>query len=114
MVSQTIPRLTAPFVGRRGHADVRWLEVRDASGNGQRIEMERPLHVSASRFRAADLSDATQVDELRPRAETIVHLDAAHRGVGTASCGPDTLPEHIVPTGEINWSWSISPLGRGA
>ena len=31
-----------------------------------------------------------------PRPETIVHLDAAHRGLGTASCGPDTLPEYLL------------------
>ncbi len=93
-----------------GHADVRWLELRDASGNGHRIELAQPLQVSIGRFRATDLAAATHVDELRPRPETIVHLDAAHRGVGTASCGPDTLPEYIVPTGEISWAWTITPL----
>ena len=25
----------------------------------------------------------------------VVLIDAAHRGVGTASCGPDTLPQYI-------------------
>ena len=29
-----------------------------------------------------------------PSPETVIHLDAAHRGLGTASCGPDTLPEY--------------------
>ena len=33
--------------------------------------------------------------------ETVVHLDAAHRGLGTASCGPDTLPEYLVGPGHL-------------
>ena len=39
--------------------------------------------------------------EVRPRAETIVHIDAAHRGVGTASCGPDTLEPYVLRGGEL-------------
>ena len=31
-----------------------------------------------------------------PRPETIVHIDAAHRGLGTASCGPDTLEPYVL------------------
>jgi len=49
--------------------------------------------------------------ELIPRPETIVHLDVAHRGLGTASCGPDTLPQYLVGPGTYAWSWSIAPLG---
>jgi hypothetical protein len=47
----------------------------------------------------------------QPPSETIVHLDVAHRGLGTASCGPDTLPQYLVGPGTYKWSWSIGPLG---
>jgi beta-galactosidase len=66
--------------------------------------------VSATHFRAADLASATHDVDLVPRPETIVHLDAAHRGLGTASCGPDTLPAYIVGPGSYRWSWSLHPL----
>jgi beta-galactosidase len=33
-----------------------------------------------------------------------------HRGVGTASCGPDTLPQYLVPTGRHTWTWTITTL----
>jgi len=49
--------------------------------------------------------------ELVPRAQTVVHFDVAHRGLGTASCGPDTLPEYRVGPGKYEWSWRIGPLG---
>jgi beta-galactosidase len=64
--------------------------------------------VSALHVRAADLDAATHDVELRPRAETVVHLDAAHRGLGTASCGPDTLEPYVLRPGTYRWTWTLS------
>ena len=97
-----------------GRADVRWIELRDTAGGGLRLTMDRPRQVSATHFRAEDLATATHEEELRPRAETVVHIDAAHRGVGTASCGPDTLPEYLVGPGTYRWSWTLSPVSAAA
>ena len=66
--------------------------------------------ISATHHRAADLDAATHDVELMPTAETIVHLDAAHRGLGTASCGPDTLPKYLVGPGTYRWSWTIASV----
>jgi beta-galactosidase len=93
-----------------GHAAVRRLELRDASGAGVRIRLDRPRQVSVLHHTAGDLDTAGHVTELRPRAETIVTIDAVHRGVGTASCGPDTLPPYLVPTGTHRWAWILEPL----
>ena len=90
-----------------GHADVRWLRLSDGAGRSLRLELDRPGQVSATHFRAADLAVATHDVDLEARPETIVHLDAAHRGLGTASCGPDTLPEYLVGPGTYRWAWTI-------
>jgi beta-galactosidase len=71
--------------------------------------MDAPRQVSATHFRASDLAAATHDVELTPRPETVVQLDAAHRGLGTASCGPDTLPEYLVGPGTYRWSWTLGP-----
>ena len=95
-----------------GHEDVRWVRLLDADGRGLELRFdERPLHVSVSHFTAADLAAATHDDELVSRPTITVHLDAAHRGLGTASCGPDTLPQYLVGPGTYRWSWSIIPVG---
>ena len=39
-------------------------------------------------------------------------FNAAHRGLGTASCGPDTLRRTLGP-GVYRWSWALMPLGEG-
>jgi beta-galactosidase len=41
-----------------------------------------------------DLFRALHTIDLTPRAEVFLNLDAAHRGLGTLSCGPDTLEQH--------------------
>jgi beta-galactosidase len=97
-----------------GHADVRWLELTDdrGAGEGLRIELDRPRQVSVTHLRAAHLAAATHDIDVVPVAETIVHLDAAHRGLGTASCGPDTLPEYRLGPGAHTWSWTLRDLPR--
>ncbi len=42
------------------------------------------------------------------RNQLIVKVDVAHRGVGTASCGPDVLPQYEIPTGKHTWSYRLS------
>ena len=94
-----------------GHSDVRWLELRASDGSGFRLTFDEPRQVSAIPFRAEDLAAATHDVELRPRPNAVVHVDAAHRGLGTASCGPDTLPQYLVGPGTYAWSWSLEPVG---
>jgi beta-galactosidase len=112
--TSTVAEAHGPYVRPQengGRTDVRWLELCRDTGDGLRIELARPGQVSATHHRARDLADASHREELVARPETIVHLDAAHRGLGTASCGPDTLPAYLVPTGTHAWTWTISPLG---
>jgi len=90
-----------------GRADVRWFTVTDADGQGLRIDLDQPRQVSVTRFRAHDLAAATHQEELVPRSDAVVHLDAAHRGLGTASCGPDTAARHLVRPGVHRWAWSL-------
>jgi beta-galactosidase len=72
-----------------------------------RVRLDEPRQVSVTRYRAADLAAAAHHDELVPRSECVVHIDAAHRGIGTASCGPDTLPSFLVGAGTYRWSWVL-------
>ncbi len=96
-----------------GHHAVRWFDVSDGRGRGFRLAGDRQFQISATHFRATDLATAGHDVDLVPRPETIVHLDAAHRGLGTASCGPDTLPEYMIEPGTYRWSWRLTPLIPG-
>ena len=72
---------------------------------------QRPstLVVSATHHTSADLTAATDWLDLRRRDEVVVHVDVAKRGVGTASCGPDTLEAYRVGPGPHRWTWRLHP-----
>ncbi|MHC5905704.1 glycoside hydrolase family 2 TIM barrel-domain containing protein [Streptomyces sp. S6] len=84
------------------------LSAPDATGLA--VTLDGPRQVSVTRHRADDLTAAAHHDELVPRAGCVVHVDAAHRGLGTASCGPDTFPSYLVATGCHHWSWTLRAL----
>ena len=93
-----------------GHAAVRWFEVTNAAGNGLRFAMSKPAQVSVTPNRDGELADATHDVEVKACGNTVVHIDTAHRGVGTASCGPDTLDKYIIKTGVHTWEWTVTQI----
>jgi beta-galactosidase len=92
------------------HTDSRGLVLADARGAGVRIAGPRRFGFSASQFRTEDLWAARHTIDLTPRDEVELHLDAAHRGLGTASCGPDVLPRYRVGAGRHRLAWSLTDL----
>jgi beta-galactosidase len=91
--------------------DCRWFEfINSSTGAVVRLDVLRPtsLHISATRFTAADLYAAVHETDLAPRKTLVVHADVAHRGLGTASCGPDVLHQYEIPTGRHTFSYRLS------
>jgi beta-galactosidase len=81
------------------------------TGDVLRIDADgATLHMSATRYRASDLFAANDQTELVARPHLVIHLDIAHRGLGTASCGPDTLPHYQIGTGEFRFAYVVSLL----
>ena len=93
-----------------GHAAVRWFELTNSAGDGLRFAMSKPAQVSVTPNRDADLADATHDVEVKACRNAVVHIDTAHRGVGTASCGPDTLDKYKIKTGVHTWEWTVTQI----
>jgi hypothetical protein len=91
---------------------VRWMELRDpVSGEAIRITADGdPLAMSVLRHTDDELASARHAADLAPGNEFIVHVDAAHRGVGTASCGPDVLERYRIAPGRYEWSFTVSSV----
>jgi beta-galactosidase len=88
------------------HTGLRWLRLRDPdSGDGIEV-VAAPVDALGFAVRHhtdAELFAARHVDELTPLDAptiTVLHLDAAQRGLGTGSCGPDALAPYRIGAGE--------------
>jgi beta-galactosidase len=102
-----LPYLVPQEFGLR--SDCRWIELLDRAGRrGVRIEsLGAPFHASATWHTAEQLYAAADQSELVRSDQLAVHLDAAHRGVGSGSCGPDTRPEYRVGTGTFKLGYRV-------
>lgn len=86
-------------------ADVRWFAFTHGIGRGPLIELDRPRFVTISPYTSFELADASHNVDLKESGGVQVTIDAVQRGVGTASCGPDTLPKYRIKSGTYTWSW---------
>ena len=92
--------------------DNRWLQLTDKQGRGIRIEaIGAPFHFSAQHYTDEDLWDKVkylhQLPSIR-RPEVVLHLDAAMRGLGNASCGPGPLPKYEMPKDIVKYTLRIT------
>lgn len=92
-----------------GHrTDTRWIELSATKSRPViRIEGDPVFEFNATHFTAETLYAARHTTDLLPMAETVLYIDAAHRGVGTGSCGPDTLEQYRINAHEYSWRFSI-------
>ena len=90
---------------------LRWLALSGADGAGLAFVPDKPCEGSASHFTPHDLYAATHTPDLTPRPEVFVNLDIRQRGLGTASCGPDTLDRYRIPPGAYMFTFEIRPFG---
>ena len=91
------------------HTDVRWLALQNGKG-GVIFSTDEVMEINASHFTAADLFAGKHTYDLKPRAETILHLDYHQCGLGTNSCGPATLPQYRLFPGLYVFNFRIRPF----
>jgi beta-galactosidase len=103
-----LPYLVPQEFGLR--TECRWMELIDKkTGDVLRIEADGCLlHMSATHHTARELFAANDRTELKRNRALTIHLDIAHRGLGTASCGPDTLERYLIPAGEYRFAYVVS------
>jgi beta-galactosidase/evolved beta-galactosidase subunit alpha len=104
------------------HTDVRWARLHGASGTAGLLAIGSPrFDCAAIHARPEDLSAARHHHEINWRTSTVLRLDAAHAGLGTASCGPgidgrDQVPaevrNRIILRAGSGDPWAKSPLSQ--
>ncbi|KUN21943.1 beta-galactosidase [Streptomyces antibioticus] len=102
----TVDGLQTPYLrpqenGARG--DVRWAEL-----GGLRIEGDPEFAFSARRWTNEQLEAASHLTDLKAGDTVWVNLDHGQNGVGSQSCGPGPLPQHLLTAAPAEFSFVFS------
>ncbi|MBR0056840.1 MAG: DUF4981 domain-containing protein, partial [Kiritimatiellae bacterium] len=93
------------------HCDTRWLTLTDARGKGLQFQAEGAnFGFNATHLPDEVLDPAKHPGELKPEEEVTLYLDAAMRGLGTGSCGPDTRVEYRIRPGTYRLAYWVFPV----
>ncbi len=76
------------------HCDTKWLRLADGSGASLTFYAESSFNFSVKHFTQEALDEAKHEEDLKDMNITYLTLDAATRGIGSSSCGPDTRAEY--------------------
>lgn len=90
------------------HSDTRWVELA-APRAKLRVESAAAFGFAARHHSDSALFAAKHTTDLADDARTWLYLDHAHRGLGTLSCGPDTLPQYLLnsPAYRFSLNWNL-------
>ena len=73
-----------------------------------RITAETPFEFSVSHYSDRELFNARHQSELKKEKAVYLHLDLLQRGVGTGSCGPQTLPAYCIDGKKYKFVFSLT------
>ncbi len=118
----SVTKLVTPYIVPQENGNrhkVRWLELFfDAAESGDArpalvLQGLSPFDFTLSPYAVEELWEGRHWDRLRPMDEALaggawLHLDAAQRGVGTATCGPDTLEPYRLRPGLYRLAFRMS------
>jgi beta-galactosidase len=95
--------------------DVRWMSLSNSEGKGLLFVAPDQMAASAVHFRPEDnyTSNGNRMKhsyQFKTCANTVVSLDAATRGLGNASCGPDVMEKYELRAQNTAFRFFIIPL----
>ncbi len=97
-----------------GKEDVRWLALTKPQGAGLLVAGLDLLHVDALHYAIHDLEQAGHPYELERLAQTILHLDGWHMGVGgDDGWAAPVHPEFLIQPGKYRFALRLLPLHQG-
>jgi beta-galactosidase len=115
LYTSTVSEQYVPYIlpqEHGNHTDVRWLSLENEE-EGMLVTADGSMEFTASHYTASDLDAARHTYDLHPREEVILSLDYRQRGLGTASCGPDTLDRYKIGPGKYRFGYALSFFKAG-
>ncbi len=96
----TVEEMHEPYIHPQdagNRTKVRYLAVTDNEGDGLKFAFkDEYFNFNARSFTQKLLQNAKHQEDLHDENTTVINIDGYTRGTGTASCGPDILPQFEV------------------
>ncbi len=96
----TVDEMLEPYIRPQdsgNRTQVRYLKVTDCDGNGIKFAFDDEyFNFNARAYSQKLLQNAKHQEDLHSENTVVVNIDGFTRGTGTASCGPDILPQFEV------------------
>jgi beta-galactosidase/evolved beta-galactosidase subunit alpha len=110
-----VDELYTPYVvpqENRNRTDVRWVALQKENGSGVFAVSDDMMNFSAHRYSLANLTEATHTNELFKENAVFLNLDYKMRGIGSATCGPDVMPQYELHPHEFNFGIRLRPFSK--
>lgn len=93
-------------------SDVRWAAITNTGGMGLLITGAPVFNISAHHFTPQDFTNAKHTYDLIRRNETILHMDYAQGGLGSNSCGCETMLKYQLQPVRAEFTVRMRPFSR--
>ena len=92
--------------------EIRYVALTDDEGAGLKFAFDdKYLIFNARRYSQNLLEKANHIEDLHDENTVAVNIDGFIRGAGTASCGPDILPEYKIDGSKgLEFSFKVMPV----
>jgi beta-galactosidase len=93
-------------------SDVRWVALQNDDGAGLLAVADGLIEVSAHRYALDNLTAATHTCDLVRLDAVVLNLDYRQGGIGSASCGPEILPQYLLRPEPVKYAVWLRPSTR--
>lgn len=110
----TVSNQYVPYVLPQEHGnltDVSWVQLSDEKVT-LTMRSDTRIEASASHYPHETLTPAFHTYEVSAHPSSWLSLDVGQRGLGGASCGPDTLPQYRIGPGRYEFSYQLEVNSR--
>lgn len=116
---QTVAEQFYPYIRPQENGnktDIRWWIQRNLNGDGLRFTAAEPFSASALNYTTEQLDDGIRKhqrhsEELVPANFVNLHIDKVQMGLGcVTSWGTRPLPQYMLPYGDYDFTFTITPV----
>ena len=92
--------------------DVRWVALTNLRGTGLLANGAELINTSASHYTDENLTAATHTNELNRIDEIVLNIDHKVSGVGSGSCGPQTLEQYQIKPEQTSFTIRLRAFSK--